>query len=267
MILSLDERLQVKDNATEKQLRNAFIRASLKHHPDDFDETESKSEALRLFQEIGDAYHTLSDEGRLRGYNKAGRQMQYFLVEKTKDLKEIQRAYNQQFLDAVKYELEHLDPKNIQQRDDVQLETQPDAVTEPTAVENDNTAQNTDLRFPVAVNDGVGEPSPRNARSEGILVDNSSRNSLAGTIKPKKKYVPGPWTIAGFMSGTVLGVVLGGPFIVVGAGVGYWGGRRRDVTGKSIYDSVYEEYENLTWEDKKAFLKRLTKFFVDVVLA
>lgn len=121
--MSPDEVLQVQGNATEKQLRKAFIRASLRTHPDDLDETESRFDALRLFQEIGDAYHTLSDEARLRGYNGAGRQMQYFLVEKTGDLEEIQRAYTQQFLDAVKYELEHLDPKKSEREATFDRET------------------------------------------------------------------------------------------------------------------------------------------------
>ena len=237
--LSLDDILKIEDNATEKQLRTAFIRASLKTHPDDLDdEPELRSKRLHLFQDVGDAYHTLSDETRLRGYNSAKRQKQYFLVEKTSDIEEIQQAYSQQFLDAVKYESEHLDPQDIQlrddiqrievvqPRDDVQKDTEPNAVAEPAAVEND-TSQNIDSISPILENDSAGDPSPGNAQLGVIPFDNNPRNSPAGAIKRMKKSIPGPWTIGGVLSGTALGFVIGGPFVIVVAGFGYYGGRSK----------------------------------------
>ncbi|KAL2828663.1 DnaJ domain-containing protein [Aspergillus cavernicola] len=62
--------LGVSPNANQREIRIAYKRESLKSHPDRVPEgSPEKSARTRKFQEINDAYYTLSDDTRRREYD------------------------------------------------------------------------------------------------------------------------------------------------------------------------------------------------------
>ncbi|KAI9724400.1 MAG: hypothetical protein M1812_000468 [Candelaria pacifica] len=64
--------LEVSSSATQQQIRDAYKRAALKSHPDRVP-TDSPERPARTkkFQQINDAYYTLSDPSRRRDYDSA----------------------------------------------------------------------------------------------------------------------------------------------------------------------------------------------------
>ncbi|KAF2185042.1 dnaJ chaperone-like protein [Zopfia rhizophila CBS 207.26] len=64
--------LDIDSKATQQQIRDAYKKAALKHHPDRVP-TDSPERAARTkkFQQINDAYYTLSDPTRRRDYDAA----------------------------------------------------------------------------------------------------------------------------------------------------------------------------------------------------
>ncbi|KAL2864572.1 putative DnaJ chaperone (Caj1) [Aspergillus lucknowensis] len=62
--------LGVSPDASQQEIRTAYKRESLKSHPDRVPEgSPEKPARTRKFQEINDAYYTLSDESRRREYD------------------------------------------------------------------------------------------------------------------------------------------------------------------------------------------------------
>ncbi|PLB36331.1 putative DnaJ chaperone (Caj1) [Aspergillus candidus] len=62
--------LGVSPNATQQEIRNAYKRESLKSHPDRVPvDSPERPARTRKFQEISDAYYTLSNESRRREYD------------------------------------------------------------------------------------------------------------------------------------------------------------------------------------------------------
>ena len=60
--------LGVAFDSTEGEIRRAYLKSALRFHPDKHGDT---LEAKRRFQEIGEAYHVLSDPGRRAEYDDA----------------------------------------------------------------------------------------------------------------------------------------------------------------------------------------------------
>ncbi|KAI5358719.1 putative DnaJ domain, Chaperone J-domain superfamily [Septoria linicola] len=62
--------LELSSNATQQQIRDAYKKAALRHHPDRVpaDSPERQTRTKR-FQQINDAYYTLSDPTRRRDYD------------------------------------------------------------------------------------------------------------------------------------------------------------------------------------------------------
>jgi DnaJ-domain-containing protein 1 len=60
--------LGVPFDSSEQRIRSAYLKAALRNHPDKHGDTE---EAKRRFQEIGEAYHVLSDPERRAEYDQA----------------------------------------------------------------------------------------------------------------------------------------------------------------------------------------------------
>lgn len=63
--------LDLERTADQKQIRKAYYRAAVKHHPDKVGETE-KDAATEQFQKIQFAYNILSDERRKEKYDRTG---------------------------------------------------------------------------------------------------------------------------------------------------------------------------------------------------
>lgn len=62
--------LEVSPQATQQEIREAYKRAALKNHPDRVSHNDpSRAARTRKFQQINDAYYTLSDPQRRRDYD------------------------------------------------------------------------------------------------------------------------------------------------------------------------------------------------------
>ncbi|RPB28858.1 DnaJ-domain-containing protein, partial [Terfezia boudieri ATCC MYA-4762] len=66
--------LGVSPTATQQEIRDAYKKAALKTHPDRVSATDpARAARTRKFQEVNDAYYTLSDPQRRRDYDEARR--------------------------------------------------------------------------------------------------------------------------------------------------------------------------------------------------
>ncbi|KAI9704307.1 MAG: hypothetical protein M1836_007168 [Candelina mexicana] len=64
--------LEITPNATQQQVRDAYKRAALKSHPDRVPvDSPERPARTKKFQQINDAYYTLSDPSRRRDYDSA----------------------------------------------------------------------------------------------------------------------------------------------------------------------------------------------------
>jgi curved DNA-binding protein CbpA len=64
--------LEVDSKATPQQIRDAYKKAALKHHPDRVpSDSPERASRTKRFQQINDAYYTLSDPTRRRDYDAA----------------------------------------------------------------------------------------------------------------------------------------------------------------------------------------------------
>jgi curved DNA-binding protein CbpA len=64
--------LDISPNATAQQIRDAYKRAALKSHPDRVPaDSPERAARTRKFQQINDAYYTLSEPSRRRDYDAA----------------------------------------------------------------------------------------------------------------------------------------------------------------------------------------------------
>ena len=63
---NLYERLSLSNDATASEIKKAYHRLSLKHHPD---RNQNSEESTKMFQKIGEAYDTLGDPVKKRQYD------------------------------------------------------------------------------------------------------------------------------------------------------------------------------------------------------
>jgi curved DNA-binding protein CbpA len=64
--------LEIDPKATQQQVRDAYKKAALKHHPDRVpSDSPERTARTKRFQQINDAYYTLSDPTRRRDYDSA----------------------------------------------------------------------------------------------------------------------------------------------------------------------------------------------------
>ena len=63
------EILGVKKNATEEEIKKAFRRLAMKHHPD---RNPGNKQAEERFKEINEAYAVLSDKQKRQQYDQFG---------------------------------------------------------------------------------------------------------------------------------------------------------------------------------------------------
>ncbi|XP_061917357.1 dnaJ homolog subfamily B member 9a [Entelurus aequoreus] len=77
--------LGVPEDATERQVKKAFHRLAMRHHPD----RNNSPDAEATFRDIAEAYETLSDATRRREYDQFGGSAPFF----TGDTQQRQRAH------------------------------------------------------------------------------------------------------------------------------------------------------------------------------
>lgn len=66
--------LEIDPKATDQQIRDAYKKAALKHHPDRVpSDSPERATRTKKFQQINDAYYTLSDSTRRHDYDEARR--------------------------------------------------------------------------------------------------------------------------------------------------------------------------------------------------
>ena len=63
---NLYERLSLSNDANASEIKKAYHRLSLKHHPD---RNHNSEESTKMFQQIGEAYNTLGDATKKRQYD------------------------------------------------------------------------------------------------------------------------------------------------------------------------------------------------------
>jgi len=64
--------LNIDSKASQQQVRDAYKKAALKHHPDRVPaDSPERAERTKKFQQVNDAYYTLSDATRRREYDAA----------------------------------------------------------------------------------------------------------------------------------------------------------------------------------------------------
>ncbi|KAK5110854.1 hypothetical protein LTR62_005565 [Meristemomyces frigidus] len=62
--------LEIDSKATQQQVRDAYKKQALRHHPDRVPtDSPERTSRTKKFQQINDAYYTLSDPGRRRDYD------------------------------------------------------------------------------------------------------------------------------------------------------------------------------------------------------
>ena len=74
--MSLYEELEVPRNASQEDIKKAFRKLALLHHPDKVDEQDKAAAEIR-FKRINEAYAVLSDENQRRFYDQTGQQQQH----------------------------------------------------------------------------------------------------------------------------------------------------------------------------------------------
>lgn len=71
--------LEVDSKASQQQIRDAYKKQALRHHPDRVPaDSPERSQRTKKFQQINDAYYTLSDATRRRDYDVARNQFHGF---------------------------------------------------------------------------------------------------------------------------------------------------------------------------------------------
>lgn len=71
-MMSYYDILGVSKNASTDEIKKAYRKLAVKYHPDKTDE-QNKDENTKRFQEISEAYETLSDEEKRRNYDQFGK--------------------------------------------------------------------------------------------------------------------------------------------------------------------------------------------------
>ncbi|KAK5123986.1 hypothetical protein LTR85_002183 [Meristemomyces frigidus] len=71
--------LEIPSTATQQQVRDAYKKQALRHHPDRVPaDSPERATKTKKFQQINDAYYTLSDPGRRRDYDMSRDQFHGF---------------------------------------------------------------------------------------------------------------------------------------------------------------------------------------------
>ena len=76
---SLYQTLNIPRTATQSEIKKAYRKAALQHHPDKVPEGE-RTKAEHKFKEISKAYEWLSDEGKRKLYDRYGGEWYYIVL-------------------------------------------------------------------------------------------------------------------------------------------------------------------------------------------
>ncbi|KAF2255413.1 DnaJ-domain-containing protein [Trematosphaeria pertusa] len=219
--------LEIDSKASQQQIRDAYKKAALKHHPDRVpSDSPERTARTKKFQQINDAYYTLSDPTRRREYDAA-------------------RSYNFNFTGTT------ATPDSEYEEEVPRANTAGggfpwSAFGFGSAPAGDN--EESHNRFS---NEQFGGMFEEMLREEGMAEGDQA--------SPTGKF----WSVIGGLSGGTMGFIVANfPGMVAGAVAGNRLGAIRDAKGKSVY-SVFQE---LPQADKARLLSDLAaKVFAHAV--
>lgn len=194
--------LEVDSKATQQQIRDAYKKAALKHHPDRVPaDSPERSARTKRFQQINDAYYTLSDPTRRRDYDGARSYSSFTGTTATPD-----SEFDEEF--------SHSTPGGF-----------------PWSAFGFGSAPagNTEESHNRFSNEQFGGVFEEMLREEGMAEGQEAT--------PTGKF----WSIVGGLSGGAMGFIVANfPGMVAGAVAGNRLGNIRDAKGKSVYE-VFQE--------------------------
>ncbi|KZZ94692.1 Heat shock protein DnaJ [Moelleriella libera RCEF 2490] len=220
--------LEISENASKGQIRDAYKRAALKTHPDRVPaDSPERAARTRKFQLVNDAYYTLSDDARRRDYDA---QRKLFASASTPD-----------------------DTDPFEEADE-EIPRQPGANPFSWAWNYFNGKQGGGAAA------AADREQTENAQFSDVFEEMMREEGMAedGTNRPTNKF----WSVVGGLSGGALGFIVANvPGLVAGAVAGNRLGAVRDAKGKSVY-AVFME---LPQDDRARLLSQLaTKVFSHV---
>ncbi|OTB05911.1 hypothetical protein M426DRAFT_72511 [Hypoxylon sp. CI-4A] len=226
--------LEVSENASTQQIRDAYKRAALKTHPDRVPaDSPERATRTRKFQLVNDAYYTLSDPRRRREYDAQRRLYNGGRGTYT------DRYDDDDPAESVPPESGGAGPNTFSWA--WNFFTGGNTNSQPNARQERQQAE--DAQF--------GDAFEEMLREEGLADGDTS--------SPTTKF----WSILGMASGTVLGFIVANmPGAVAGAVAGNRLGAIRDTKGKS----VYAVFQDLPQNDRARLLAQLaTRVFSHAV--
>jgi hypothetical protein len=193
--------LEISPSATQVQIREAYKRQALKHHPDRVPaNSPDRPTRTKRFQQINDAYYTLSDVTRRRDYD-AARAFHTFPSSETEQAESNGDTANEEI------------PRQP-----------PGGFTWSSFFGGTRTEQEEETRS----NTQFGSVFEEMLREEGMASSDSA---------PTGKF----WSIVGGLSGGAMGFIVANfPGAIAGAVAGNRLGAIRDARGKSVY-AVFQE--------------------------
>ncbi|MCJ1350769.1 MAG: hypothetical protein MMC33_000750 [Icmadophila ericetorum] len=227
--------LEVSSKATQQQIRDAYKKQALKSHPDRVaSDSPDRPARTRKFQQINDAYYTLSDPTRRRDYDSA-------------------RTYH-----AYTSGSTSSGPGSFPDPEEEEI-PRPDGVPPPPKSSFPWGA----FGFGSSSNNAAGGPqhAPSEEQFGSVFEEMLRDEGLAegSNAHPTGKF----WSLVGGLSGGAMGFIVANfPGAVAGAVAGNRLGAVRDARGKSVY-SVFQE---LPQGDKARLLSELaSKVFASAV--
>ncbi|KAH7062136.1 DnaJ domain-containing protein [Macrophomina phaseolina] len=226
--------LDISPKATQQQIRDAYKKAALKHHPDRVPaDSPERASRTKRFQQINDAYYTLCDPARRREYDAARTYNNYTGgFDDSEPEEEIPRPQGQQGTSSGGFPWSSFFGGGASSSD------------------NNGGASTANERERFS-NEQFGSVFEEMLREEGMAEGENAQ--------PTGKF----WSLVGGLSGGALGFILANfPGAVAGMVAGNRLGAVRDARGKSVY-AVFQE---LPQADKARMLSDLaSKVFAHAV--
>ncbi|GAB7359410.1 hypothetical protein MBLNU230_g6059t1 [Neophaeotheca triangularis] len=201
--------LEVPSTASQQQIRDAYKKAALKHHPDRVPaDNPERTTRTKKFQQINDAYYTLSDPSRRRDYD-------------------VSRQY-------------HGFPSGGGPAPDPEEEDIPRPQPESGNAGGFGGFPWSAFGFGGKAKDESDRASFSNEQFGSVFEDMMREEGMADSDNtPTKQF----WSLVGGVSGGAMGFIVGNmPGAIAGAVAGNRLGAVRDKRGKSVY-AVYQELE------------------------
>ncbi|KAI9757059.1 MAG: hypothetical protein M1815_002173 [Lichina confinis] len=239
--------LEVSTNATAQQIREAYKRQALKHHPDRVGaDSPERAARTKRFQQINDAYYTLSDPTRRRDYDATRAYQGFGSGSRPESYQDFFGGGAQQ------QQQQHQQPQDQQQQ-------------------QQDTSSSFFSSFPFSAFGFGQQQQQRPQNAAGSAPSNDQFASVFEEMLREQGMAEGPearptgkfWSLVGGLSGGAMGFIVANfPGAIAGAMAGNRLGAVRDARGKSVY-SVFQE---LPQGDKAKLLSELAaKVFAHAV--